>query len=261
MALWAYMKQHIPRESMPQKRGVLELLNMPQQRNLKVNPRKAHRGFVEKKVRDIAALAIQLTGERPPAACKRCAENKGLWKGCVIISPNAPFNLRSRYTGCANCVYHGNQTYCTIREDVIQALEAHAQEPEAASSDGDFDSPLRGSGGPLPAQLPSTQQAQQPARSLAPVLAAATPSTPQASAAPTVNPIYLRPQISLPRKSQPAAAPPPNQCSSLIHTGALQPSDILEMETWEVAPGRITETSTAESESTFSLHLPPLLVP
>ncbi|KAK4448009.1 hypothetical protein QBC34DRAFT_301814 [Podospora aff. communis PSN243] len=252
MALWTYMKQHIPRQIMPQKRGVLELLNMPQLRNLKVNPRKAHRGFVEKKVRDIAALAIQLTGQRPPEACKRCAENKGLWKGCVVINPNAPYNLRSRYTGCANCVYHGNQTYCTIREDVLQALEAQAHEPEAPSSDGDFDTPLRASGRMLPAPLASAQQAQPPAQAPAPVPAAATPNTTQAAAAPAVNTIYMRPQMGLPRQPQSAAAPPPNppnQGSSLVHTGVIQSADILEMEPWEVAPGRITETATAESEN------------
>jgi len=224
-ALWEYTRRHLTHfTQIPETGFIGELLLLPRKRNLKFNPQRADLKFEEKTPRDVAALLIEVTGEKPPSPCDRCQESKGIFKKCVVIHRKASEGARERYRSCANCLYRGNQTYCTLKEWITTGRETLAMPsrklttnvPYVPESDATATRPsqpreLR----VTPARKERTQGTQQASGALVPVAPAAT--------------------------------------SSLISAGAFQ--SVMEMETWEVAPGRIKGTSPDQSEGKFGFVL------
>lgn len=90
-----------------------DLSVLPQQRAIEWNPsRAATKPWMFRGSIDITALLIQVTGDLAPAACTNCRGKRGLFTSCVLLSRKAtPGNIY----GCANCVYHGKQTYCSYK--------------------------------------------------------------------------------------------------------------------------------------------------
>jgi len=215
-ALWEYTRPHLTHfTQIPETGFIQELLLLPRKRNLKFNTQRTDLKFEEKTPRDIAALLIEVTGEKPPSPCDRCRENKGIFKKCVVIHRKASEGARERYRSCSNCLYRGNQTYCSLKEWVtgretlakpsgtLIANVLHVPESGAATRPSQ-PRELR----VTPARKEQPHRPQQASAALVPVAPAAT--------------------------------------SSLISAGAFQP--VMEMETWEVAPGRIKGTSPDQSE-------------
>ncbi|CAN8104011.1 unnamed protein product [Discula destructiva] len=61
---------------------------------------------------DVIALLVQLTGNLAPSCCLRCNPPIGMFVGCIVTSSQAH---AKQYYGCANCLYHGTQTYCSLK--------------------------------------------------------------------------------------------------------------------------------------------------
>ncbi|ROV91988.1 hypothetical protein VSDG_07615 [Cytospora chrysosperma] len=99
----------------PEDERIASLLALPMQRTIEWNQASRNRWNVSGKI-DIVALLIQLTGEDPPSPCSRCTSDPkyGQWVGCKVISSKMAGEAWRLY-GCANCVYHGKQTYCSLK--------------------------------------------------------------------------------------------------------------------------------------------------
>lgn len=122
MALWAYIHPYLkntPFSPIPHTGHVSELLSLPRVRDVEFNP-VAQFPYSEYKGQDISALIIQVTGEKSPHPCDRCQKGKGPFKGCYVISSKAPLAERQVITGCANCYYKCNNTYCNLRNRTKQ---------------------------------------------------------------------------------------------------------------------------------------------
>lgn len=99
-----------------------ELLSLPfyepflcfqKKRDIKWNPVTSCGRWSFRTKIDIVALLVQITGEPSPRCCNRCDPEIGLFKGGCIIT--ASETLAQNYYGCANCLYHGRQTFCTLK--------------------------------------------------------------------------------------------------------------------------------------------------
>ena len=298
--VWDLVSSYVIPDQPPSGAYVQELLHLPQKRELGFNlSRSGGCKFEEKTHRDIAAMIIQLTGDSPPLECTRCRDNKGIFDKCIVISTQAFPDARSRYISCASCLYHGNQTYCNLKEWVVirpqspfprqnrpagwALSEGQRQKEDESSTTTDLtQTPGEAVAKSVETSMPPYNAPNQPASLLSssnaegsatprekdhstenwrpgirdpPVQSRALPfqqqapypETRSASTAPTAR-ITRSAQH---RSSSHISQPPRTNSSSLISIGTVQPMEILEMETWEVAPGRIREGSTTNPESGF----------
>ncbi|KAK0744934.1 hypothetical protein B0T21DRAFT_345056 [Apiosordaria backusii] len=120
VALWKSLQPYLSKfkGAVPPSKGhVKALLSLPKLRDFDWNyPRIQTHPFMDTSPRDISSLILQVTGEPAPTPCHRCASGKGLFHSCVMISPQAPKDIIRNVVGCANCFYHFNQTYCTLKD-------------------------------------------------------------------------------------------------------------------------------------------------
>ncbi|KAK5661201.1 hypothetical protein OQA88_11092 [Cercophora sp. LCS_1] len=290
--LWQYVAPYlVSTNAIPEIGCVKELLELPRVRDIGFcNPSKP---FFEKTPRDVAAMVIHLTGDTAPEPCTRCHDNKGVFNGCVVISTKAYADARSRYVSCSNCLYHGNQTYCSLKEfvldreqppftrhhwaggrDVTEPARATGQIPpvtraarksltgkslETSGSDLRIQhyqgSSLAGSETPIPApsgaslsrSVSAMSQLRNTPNSLPKISPVPLPPTAQyaASQPPTPGSSQAPKRRGRPPKDRHAQQP----TSALITAGTVQPAETLEMENWEVAPGRIRESSSGQPDN------------
>jgi hypothetical protein len=218
--LWAYIQQHLVSvRNMPENPAIRHLLSLPRQRDVKYNTQRRRTDFVETGSRDIAAMIIQVTGDEVSDVCKRCRQGKGPFEGCVVVPHAAHEDTKERYPCCGNCLYGGKKLHCTLRQ-WIQQRDSWSN--WAAGEDE-----------PFPGAGNLSRQ------------------TENLYGAPPTRRDVVKTQRSTARPSFPAAAPSRQPVpSALISQGTFQsPNDLLEMEDWEVAPGRIRETAATEPES------------
>jgi len=270
--LWGYLQPLLSETTSPPDGGfVKQLLTLPRVRRVQLLPPKMPDGtfgshirtFHEKTPRDVASLVIQATGDIPPEPCQRCLAGKGLMKGCVVIATKSYPDARRRYYSCANCLYHGNQTYCSLKPWVIDRPQPDYPRPNT-SEIGRLYEVRSGAQAATPSER-SSASAEVYTRESASVAAEGPLGVGASShdAASETRDVRnaARPQkgplrIPLPwQRTRSANAAPARQpaaqasSSSLISAGVIQPSDILEMETWEMAPGRIRESAGQDAES------------
>lgn len=225
--LWAYIQPHlITTTSMPKAPVIRHLLAVPRQRDLQYNLRGTR--FYEMGFRDIAAMLIQITGDVPPDSCTRCRKGKGPFQGCVVMPQSAHLEAKERYPCCANCVYGGKKLHCSLMR-WVQEKTGLVEE----ASDGDqsshameaFPAPETSSrvGKPQPASRHYRDLPLRRSRRQEP--------NPRLTGSPAIS----------------SCRPGP---SALISQGTFQgQGHLLEMEDWEIAPGRIRETVAAETDS------------
>lgn len=117
--LWQYIQPFLVRHkgpAPPKKGHVKELVVLPRVRDLRWNDSwVASHPFLDSLPRDVSSLVIQLTGEPAPAPCSRCAEGKGPFDTCVMMSRRAHDNPLRNVFACAGCFYHFGQSNCTHR--------------------------------------------------------------------------------------------------------------------------------------------------
>ncbi|KAI1496845.1 hypothetical protein F5X99DRAFT_399090 [Biscogniauxia marginata] len=116
--MWEYIHARLkitPKSPIPPLGHIPDLLRLPRLRDIEFNPLAPY-PYQEKRVQDIASMIVQATGVEPPRPCSRCREGRGIFKGCYVVSPNAPLLVRQSQTGCANCFYELRQGHCDLRK-------------------------------------------------------------------------------------------------------------------------------------------------
>lgn len=119
---------------------IMKMLALPKKRSIEWNHANRNRWAVSNKI-DIIALLLQVTGEEPPSPCSKCASGSrhGQWLGCMTM-PSKLASEAWRIYGCANCVYHGKQTYCSLKSwnrTRATTLSIPAQPHQEKSHSGD----------------------------------------------------------------------------------------------------------------------------
>lgn len=85
---------------------------LQRKRDLEWNPRSTCNGWAFRTKIDVVALLVQLTGDHSSRCCTKCNPDIGLFKGCIVTTSKL---LAQSYYGCANCLYHGRQTFCSFK--------------------------------------------------------------------------------------------------------------------------------------------------
>ncbi|KAL2134695.1 hypothetical protein VTI74DRAFT_11099 [Chaetomium olivicolor] len=225
--LWAYIKPHLAMtKTVPSNAAVRHLLTLPRRRDLEFNPR-GH-GFREFSAQDIAALLVQLTGDEAQESCRRCRKGKGPFQGCVLMPESARFEAKRRYPCCGNCLYQGQKLHCSLMKWVEQRDSSGNLASRGDEMDIDDVEPVAATTAPSR----SLRETRRQNLSTHPSFSSASSSC------------------------RPPLAP---STSALISQGTFHgPEGLLEMEDWELAPGRIKESSNAGNhESKLTPTLPP----
>ncbi|CAK7228818.1 hypothetical protein SBRCBS47491_007038 [Sporothrix bragantina] len=68
----------------------------------------------------LAGLLIQLTGEETNSPCDNCQLGRGLFEGCVLVNSKGTPDMHVAYDGCANCVNSFRRTRCSLRHRLRQ---------------------------------------------------------------------------------------------------------------------------------------------
>ncbi|KAK3687743.1 hypothetical protein B0T22DRAFT_138109 [Podospora appendiculata] len=265
--LWEYIQPLLDHtDAIPDSGFVKELLPMPRQRDLVINPYRTFEKFDEKMPRDISAMIIQVTGEKVPKGCSRCREGRGPFQGCVVIARKSNAEARSRYISCANCLYHGNQTYCSLKEWVPKrnqppfpkhgwvggraAIEAASRTAVAEGSSTPSELPPSTARNNKRSSAYDGYYGREPKRYQRTPLGADVEDATMLDGSPFRDSSGRRPRGRPPRSAQltQTGQSSSSSSSSLVTAGYHQPA-VLEMETWEVAPGRIREDSVANGDN------------
>ncbi|KAL2166906.1 hypothetical protein VTG60DRAFT_2045 [Thermothelomyces hinnuleus] len=207
---------------MPSSTTMRHLLSLPKQRDVKYNTHRRRKPFIEKSSRDAAAMIIQLTGDEVLRKCKRCRQGKGPFEGCVVVSQAAHDRAKRRYPCCANCLFGGKKLQCTLAKSTQKrtslAASAAAQSPGVSA----------------------------PSKEVNEAGFHGEPRTPQST---VDDGISTTPASSSPSDLSTAMA--------LASHGTFQsPHDMIEMEDWEIAPGRIRGTSIIAEPETIAFSKP-----
>ncbi|RYO74871.1 hypothetical protein DL766_008152 [Monosporascus sp. MC13-8B] len=243
--LWQYVHQylkHTPFSPIPQTGHVPQMLTLPRVRDVEFREKLAN-PYSEARAQDISALIMQVTGQEPPHPCSRCQEGKGPFKGCYLISVEAPQSTRNLVRACANCFYKCNQTYCDLKDWSLQAYPelAGSSEPKQTSTQ----SPARTN--------PSASKSYPERRSDRIVFKESIAESSSASnKPPAVTEGHDEPSINISPNQSMINGPRPQtrrdghtsvQDDSILFSNhqmaAANPAQLLELETWEIAPGRI----------------------
>lgn len=204
-----------------------QLLTLPQLRPLVWNPNRQFPWMFTYKI-DIISLLVQVTGEQPPSPCTKCRSGRGQFTGCFVMSSKIdPGNVY----GCANCVYHGRQTFCSIKAWAKRRPWGNA--PGPALKDADLPEQSEEVGRP-DGDGPKTRQAQ----------ALVTTDDNILTSSLTRSVIHGEATGLVTRST-----PPKHQNMSLLAVGTA--ADSLHMEPWERAPGRIRSRTSGRPESEF----------
>lgn len=92
-------------------------ISLPRKRNLEWNLDSKRSKWTYRTKVDIISLLVQLTGIESPECCSKCDPQIGSFMGCIIV---ADVIYANSYYGCANCLYHGTQTYCSLKAWSLQ---------------------------------------------------------------------------------------------------------------------------------------------
>jgi hypothetical protein len=247
-SMWAYIRPHLKKtKEIPDTGWVKELLPLPQMRELEWNPNRRH-DFYETVPRDISCLIVQITGEEAPDPCTKCLEGKNPFNGCVVISRDAPPEVRARMVSCANCNYHGRQAECSIKNWVV----SRPQPPfpgylgKGGKSASGISQPTRSEPSRTPDKPSSDSGRRLSERYTA---TASAPSAQAGSSGPAGNR-----NVTEVRRSAPRPQSPQVEQSAVISYGQIQQDGPLEVEDWEIAPGRIRSEASETPDSTHTLH-------
>ncbi|RYP55031.1 hypothetical protein DL768_000347 [Monosporascus sp. mg162] len=133
-SLWNQIKPHLDRLPLSIRHdstgGLLgKLLEMPRLRDMHMEP-EATDIFNATTEFDNPSLALYLTGVEAPFPCFRCLCRRGPFKGCIVVHPAAPVEVRNEMKCCANCFYKGHGDSCGVDVSLI-----HGQRnPDTATS-------------------------------------------------------------------------------------------------------------------------------
>ncbi|RYP79626.1 hypothetical protein DL769_002865 [Monosporascus sp. CRB-8-3] len=164
--LWKQIKPHLDRLPLSIRHdstgGFLgKLLELPTLRHLEME-REATDTFKATTEFDIPSLALYLTGLEASYPCFRCLCRKGPFKGCIVVHPDAPSDVRNGIKCCANCYYKGHGDSC----GVDASLTHSQQEPDTAASAQGLAAPQTSSEPPILEEAIDSQHHERPTQSL-----------------------------------------------------------------------------------------------
>ncbi|KAK2001065.1 hypothetical protein LX36DRAFT_679258 [Colletotrichum falcatum] len=261
--LMYYLKAHLsPAYALPLERpDVKALLKLPRKRAFPHPWRLKYTGVGHLAALATVALLIYLTGDEAPAACSVCHEDTqtldNFLQPCIVMADTVPSFLKEiGNKACAGCQWRSNfrreKNHCSFLSANVSKSASpatHAEHPPNApyspsSSSAIADTyplPYSSNRGAQPAELP-----QSSSRGRLTYLPPATKPAPRSHTS------KISPPGSPPRRvtrhslaaSKAAAEPASSSAAAPTVTslmGNLMPSNILEMEDWEVAPGRLRD--------------------
>ncbi|KAI0482687.1 hypothetical protein GGR56DRAFT_203086 [Xylariaceae sp. FL0804] len=253
---WAYTKKYVTKtpwgaDAIPQTCYIPALLRLHRERDAAFNP--THSGFSDKVTNNVAALILYVTGMRAPQGCSRCSEGRGVFDGCYVLPTSAPLSLRRALTCCASCLYNYMGRSCELNRVMKQTwpelrpVQSPATKPSAIKPP----KPPALLPAPVPAAKAPAQRDTPRSEKAAPAVAAASLAprrsvrrVPEASgAAPGPSPASRERQRTTAQQnsgSQVSAATAETTLAAAVpQLDMANPADMLQLETWEVAPGRI----------------------
>ncbi len=266
--LWEYIHPYLkttPFSPIPKTGHVPQMLSLPRVRDIRFNKAALSSfPYSEGRTQDVAALIMQVTGDEAPHPCRRCQEGRGPFEGCYLISVKAPLNTRQLIVSCANCFYKCNQTYCCLKDWSRQTY------PELTASP--YKELILPPSSAILSKKPreSASEKQHGARRservvLKESLADASSSTLQTAHLSTRE--WVENSSTRPSPSETSQQPRVEKRSARqvsmrdevptltnVQAGTANPAELLELETWEIAPGRVRNEENPSIESMYSLH-------
>lgn len=211
------------------------LLALPQQRAVEWNlSRIAINPWMFRSNIDITALLMQVTGDLAPEACTNCRDGRGLFTSCVLISTKTD---SGNIYGCANCVYHGKQSKCSYRTwsregPIKKGSQKHLLEHKRQAKENHQISPDHG----------------------------VEPEESQSVTDDTAESVTHSDAVNRRVTTEEAITRFTTKDATIVTVG--RPAELLHMEPWEKAPGRIRSkgSDSVDSESTIFFLYKTLLI-
>lgn len=127
--MWEYIRPFLTvHDSIPVINWVRHVIHLPRVRDIKWNEeRNKEFPYRDSHPRDITALIVYATGIEAPSPCAFCADGKGPFVGCIMISPRASEESKAAVLACANCYYHCGQSQCTHNIEALSRRERVSQ--------------------------------------------------------------------------------------------------------------------------------------
>lgn len=265
--LWNYMLPYLPKplNSISSDLHILRLFGLPRKRGVQWRG-----GWIRRKLDDdkkqVLGLLVHLVGEERNAekACTNCRKGQGPFKACHVLPAEASYESHSFMQGCANCTYDHCAQACSIKSSWTARagpksdMTSFAAAATAAfnstginkrrrlsDSDSEDESSLAARQRSEKIRNPGEAEIVEPKRKIV-----------------TLSLDVGEDKMNFRRsgRSMSSSVRGSNQAlqtassSALVHAGQVQSDDLLEMEDWEIAPGRIRETGAEQlnSESLIS---------
>lgn len=241
--LWNYMRPYLPEsiDSIPSHDPVFHLLDLPRQREVqwRVN---MHNVKVTDDMKQILGLIVYLTGEEHKngeKSCTHCIRRNGPFPSCMTLTNGVPEDAKSMVQACANCIFTHKSSACSIKSGWARyASERSPSEATAKkrvlSTDDESEEPAatRRRSDRLGHADREDRSGQR--RKIVKLSLKRNDSNNQTSGLGVVA--HLPVQMGT---ASDGGAIKNEPSSALIHAGQVQPEELLEMEDWEIAPGRI----------------------
>ncbi|KAK2043149.1 hypothetical protein LZ31DRAFT_632171 [Colletotrichum somersetense] len=270
--LLTYLRSHLsPAYTLPLERpDVKALLKLPRKRPLPQTWRLKYTGVGHLAPLATVALLIYLTGDEAPEACSVCHKDTNPFENflqpCMVMADAVPSFLKEvGNKACAGCQWRSNfrreKNNCSFLSTGTYASASpatHAERPIIAPSPTSSSSALADSY-PLLYGANQGTQPTEPSRSsprgrLPPATKSA-PSTRSSKISPPGSPPrrVTRHSLAASKAATEHGSSSATATAVTSLTGNLMPSNFLEMEEWEVAPGRLRdERSESPTNVAFS---------
>lgn len=252
-----------PNTTIPNEEFITSLLALPRQRSIHWRPGWTRRRLINNP-KEILGLLFHLVGFESPDSvkppCTECRRGTGPFDGCYLLPPNKGFEnfTASVLLSCANCVFVHRVGSCSVKISwkVREALMAHSYGDVAAhasnsaslkrrrisvseeNNENEGPAVIRRSG--RLQQQPEEESSREPKRRMI---------TLSLSRANSNSAIAQQKTATNGSSSHARASAPSAVSSALISTGQIQSEELLEMEDWEMAPGRLRAVKAQRNES------------
>lgn len=110
--MWEYIRPFLSKHrSIPEKNWSRYIVHLPRIRDIRWNEeRNKEHPYKDSHPRDVTALLVQITGIESPTPCDHCLQGRGPFIGCIVVSPEAPDEVKGAVLSCANC----EQSHCEM---------------------------------------------------------------------------------------------------------------------------------------------------
>lgn len=260
-----YLMKHFgPQLQIPDKGAMMGLLHLPRRRDLPPDWGRHYKVTIWGPPA-VYSVALYLTGDiSKDGPCQVCASGNGVWRQCVVAPKAAPL-LRAKCKGtCAGCWFRSNnRRHRNICSFLPESMNGDDPTGPDVLTDAGVDSAAAS------ASAPASASASTPVPASASVAASAAAPSASANAPPPESTGSGRPirstrlarletsnsdvtSVASPRRAPLTSSQKPSWPDSAINPGSsVMSADMLEMEDWEVAPGRIRDETEAAHDSKF----------